>query len=219
MLWMGDSRDSVCAGDNLPIRWIITTHKLLSVLFCFWLAVWAMTPASWVVLAMVIVHALVWHYREHHFPDKNWSRTLSYPGSLVFWLAGLFPHWVLFWNASYQKMPWWVNIIPVGVWLYGMFLNTYADAYKARQKEAGFKGLIMSGLWNTSRNPNYRYELFAFSGYALMVSSPLTFLVNSLVMLWILFIVMGPSLAQKERHMHEKYRDQWKIYVRNTPIL
>jgi steroid 5-alpha reductase family enzyme len=119
----------------------------------------------------------------------------------------------------------WLGLTGAVVAVFGLALETVADAQKARfkRKPENRERLITSGLWRYSRHPNYFGEALFWWGIGLMavrVEWGGIGLLTALLMNWLLLKVSGvPMLEAKwaERPEFEEYRKQTNRFVLGWP--
>lgn len=117
-------------------------------------------------------------------------------------------------------------LLGLGIWLGGFWLETAADAQKARfAQDPAQKGrFIHSGLWAWSRHPNYFGEIMLWSG--LFIAGLPSYhggqwvaVLSPLFVTLLLTRVSGIPLL--ERRADERWGDEasYKEYKRRTPVL
>ncbi len=115
----------------------------------------------------------------------------------------------------------WIGVMGSVVALFGLVLETVADAQKAKFKRKPENGdrLIMIGLWRYSRHPNYFGEAVFWWGIGIMATSVewgWVGLLTALLMNWLLLKVSGVPLLEAKwegRPEFEGYRKRTSRFV------
>lgn len=157
--------------------------------------------------------------RERHDPGFWWK---SY--FLVFLLQGgllLFislPLLVL--QASPSPPGWrWTDALALALWLVGFFYEAVGDYQLQRFKAdpANEGEVLRSGLWATTRHPNYfgdATQWWALWLFATAAPGGVYTLPSVLLMTWLLLKVSGVALLEKD--IAER-RPEYREYARETP--
>ncbi len=126
---------------------------------------WDSTTA-WVYLGLHGCYGLLWALKSQLFGDKAWEEPAS-PAMGVQAYVFLSLYWVAPWLITRQDVqaPAWLLGAAVFTFGVGVFLHFVADMQKwvALQLRPG---LITTGVWARSRNPNYLGELLIYGSFA-----------------------------------------------------
>ncbi|MDT4762024.1 DUF1295 domain-containing protein [Sphaerochaeta sp. PS] len=162
---------------------------------------------------------------DHRFDDKR----NSFVRFGIFWLLQATAVWVILLPVTFamgQKdlvINYSFLIVGFVLSIFGLVYETIADHQKNSFKKKNPKKLITTGLWATSRHPNYFGEILVWWGTFIMVVpylSGLSFLVllGPLFITLLLLFVSGVNLLEKswkEKYGKEAY---YQEYVRQTSI-
>ncbi len=154
---------------------------------------WA-NPTAWVYLALHGTYGALWVIKSTIFPDRNWEKKTSLPFGLVIW-ATLTLYWIAPWlitSMGLQAPLWWLCIC-ISMYTFGIFLHFASDMQK-HTTLALQPGLITTGLWARTRNPNYLGELLIYLGFGLvpMHWAPMAALALMVLFYWI------PNMRRKD---------------------
>lgn len=162
---------------------------------------------------------------DHRFDDKR----DSFVRFGTFWLLQATAVWVILLPVTFAmgskglapNMPFLIGGFALS--LFGLVYETVADHQKSTFKKKNPTKLITTGLWSTSRHPNYFGEILVWWGTLIVVlpylSGP-TFLVvlGPVFITLLLLFVSGVNLLEKswkEKYGNEAY---FQEYVRQTSI-
>ena len=162
---------------------------------------------------------------DHRFDDKR----DSFVRFGIFWLLQATAVWVVLLPVTFAmgakalviNMPFLIVGFVISV--FGLIYETVADRQKNTFKKKNHKKLITSGLWATSRHPNYFGEILVWWGTLIVVLpylSGATYLVilGPVFITLLLLFVSGVNLLEKswkEKYGQEAY---YQEYVRQTSI-
>lgn len=161
-----------------------------------------------------------WRYRNWRAEWGRWFYVRSY--LQIFILQG-FLLWVIALPLMQVEDAWlefsifqWLGI---SVWLVGFFWETIADWQLMRfKKDASNKGkVMMEGLWQFSRHPNYFGEILVWWGIHLFVLpyGSWWLIVSPLTITFLLNRVSGVPMLEKKYGGNEAYQK----YIRQTNAL
>lgn len=112
----------------------------------------------------------------------------------------------------------WLSIIGIVIWIFGYFYEVQGDReLKAHIKNKETRGTLLStGLWKTTRHPNYFGEATMWWGlfiFAIINGAPIYVLLSPIVITFVLYFISTPLLEKK---MAE--RSDWEEYAKKTPM-
>lgn len=178
----------------------IDSHKAatsVAVLLMIWYHnQWGNTTA-WVYLALHGTYGLLWVLKSRTFPDKQWEQPASIGYGLFIW-GGLSLYWIAPWlitSGNVQAPPWFLAM-SISMYSVGVFLHFASDMQKHTSLELK-PGLIMTGLWARTRNPNYLGELLIYLGFSLLAMHwlPIAALALFVAVTWV------PLMLRKDRSL------------------
>lgn len=158
----------------------INAHKLLvtpAVLAMMW------TYGNWsteafVYLAVHGTYTVLWLLKYALFRDRSFEERLPVPIGFFFVfvpLAGYLVAPYLLVSRHVQHPPWWIGLV-LFLYILGIFLHYVSDAQKYFTLQAR-PGLITTGLFRHTRNPNYLGEFLIYLSFALLARHWLPFLI------------------------------------------
>ncbi len=198
-------------------RQFIDTHKAITPLVVLGLMAWygqwhSMT--AWVYLALHGSYGMLWLIKSRTFPDRQWDQDCSLLYGLLIW-ATLTLYWIAPWMITawdIQAPPWLIGIC-TSAFVFGVFLHFTADMQK-HNSLALRPGLITTGLWSRTRNPNYLGELLIYAGFTSLAMHwlPLTALAAVVLLLWF------PNMLRKDKSL-SRYTEFAEYKARSGRLL
>jgi protein-S-isoprenylcysteine O-methyltransferase Ste14 len=175
-------------------RHFIDSHKgvtFIAVLVMIWYHSRWQNTTAWVYLALHGTYGILWVIKSRVFPDKQWEQPASLAFGLAAW-AGLSLYWVTPWLITSRDIvvPSWYLALCVSMHVFGIFLHFASDMQKYTAL-ALRPGLITTGLFARTRNPNYLGELLVYLGFTMLAMHwfPLTVLGFIVVAGWVPFMI------------------------------
>ncbi len=206
----------------LATTYIYVVHSqknLVQTLLLVVVVLWALRLGSYLLSRILATKV------DHRFDDKR----DSFFRFGAFWLLQATAVWVIMLPVTFAmgaqdlviNMPF--LIVGFALSLFGLVYETIADHQKTTFKKKNPTKLITTGLWATSRHPNYFGEILVWWGTLIVVLpylSGATYLVafGPAFITVLLLFVSGVNLLEKS--WKEKYgkEDYFKEYVRQTSI-
>jgi protein-S-isoprenylcysteine O-methyltransferase Ste14 len=155
------------------------------------------SATAWVYFGLHGGYGLLWALKSRLFPDKSWEAPASLGTGVMIW-GVLSLYWIAPWLITRHDVqaPAWLLGVGVLTFGAGVFLHFAADM----QKWASLRlrpGLITSGLWARTRNPNYLGELLIYGSFALLAMHwlPWTVLLTVVLTLWV------PNMRKKDQSL------------------
>ncbi len=193
-------------------------NLLQTMLLCI-VVLWSLRLGSYLLSRILVTKV------DHRFDDKR----DSFVRFGIFWLLQATAVWVILLPIIFAmgSQGLVVNMPFLGIGfvisLFGLMYETVADYQKNTFKKKNPNTLITSGLWATSRHPNYFGEILVWWGTLIMVLpylSGVTFLVTFgpvFITVLLLFVSGIPLLEKswKEKYGQETY---YQEYIRQTSI-
>jgi steroid 5-alpha reductase family enzyme len=195
----------------------IDTHKGLTALVILGLMAhydqWA-NPTAWVYLALHGTYGLLWVLKSQVYPDRNWERKTNVFFGLTIWGA-LTLYWLAPWlimRFAIQAPLWWLAVC-VSMYTFGVFMHFSSDMQKHTTLSLK-PGLITTGLWARTRNPNYFGELLIYMGFGLipMHWAPALALLAMILFVWL------PNMRRKDKSLSRypefaAYKKHSKLFI------
>ncbi|GLP96178.1 methyltransferase family protein [Paraferrimonas sedimenticola] len=191
------------------VRHFINAHKILTPIavlammayFDFWGA------SAWIYLALHGTYCGLWMIKEYSFRDKRFEEAIHpVAGSIfVFGMLGMY------WIAPYLIVSQQLEVSGVlaaaaaALVVLGGFFHFVSDAHKHAVLSIR-KGLITSGLFSRTRNPNYLGEMLIYLGFAILAQHWLPFVALAY---WWTFFVRNMLNKDKSMSRHAGFAD-WK---------
>jgi len=149
---------------------------------------------AWLYLATHGGYGLMWVLKSASFGDKQWEQPCSLGYGAVIWMS-LSVYWIAPWLIVARDLQARAWLMGTSVFLYavGVFFHFASDMQK-HVSLALKPGLITTGLWSRSRNPNYFGELLIYAGFSALAMhwGPFVVLATFVVAVWI------PNMRKKD---------------------
>ena len=163
-------------------------------------------------VTLVVVAIGLWKYRYDY---KKLGRTTKL-GAVAILAAftmpnivvGLFVPWIGFPDRAVEFVGWVLLLIGSGLCLIAMI------RFRAPRKVLGMatEGLVESGLYRYSRNPQYVFYGMFLLGFVLCGNSRMAFL--GVALYW---LVVHLTILIEEEHLTRAYGNAYQEYKRTTP--
>lgn len=203
-------------GQVLQQKHFIDSHKGVTPLAVLavmaWYNQWENTTL-WVYLALHGTYGILWVLKSRLFGDKQWEQRTSLGYGLVIW-GGLSLYWLAPWLIAARQVAAPPAYLALCIFLYalGVFLHFSADMQKHTALSLR-PGLITTGLWRYTRNPNYLGELLIYLGFGLLARHwlPPAVLALFVIVVWL------PNMRRKDRSL-ARY-PEFAAYRRQSGLL
>lgn len=181
----------------MKLKYAINMHKgatafvVLALMFYFN----NFSTTAWVYLALHGSYGFLWLLKDQLFPDKQWEEAVSIPYAIVAFSALL-----LYWIAPVYIIYYGVEAAPaiigvaVAVNIFGTVFHFGGDAQK-HFTLLHKKGLITTGFFSRTRNPNYLGELMIYVSFAMLTVSWVGFIG---ITLFFAFVFI-PNMLKKDK--------------------
>ena len=200
-----------------PLRiWhFIDSYKLFTAILIVFLMIhferWE-NRTLWIYFSTHGIYCLLWLHKSMSFGDKSWEEPAG-PEGLMVWII-LSPFWISPWyiaSTNYEA-PAWLLGLAVATYVVGMFYHFVSDMQKTTTLGLR-KGLITTGLWARTRNPNYFGEFLTYLGFSLLACHWITFIGFAFV----IFVVWVPNMKKKDASLSrypefEEYKKRSGIF-------
>lgn len=194
---------------HTQVRHFINAHKILTPFIVLGLMAyynfWGIL--AWVYLALHGTYCLLWMIKEYSFRDRRFEEAIHPIAGFIFVFCALGAYWIAPFLIISKQMtaPNWFIALAIFVTILGIFFHYVSDA----QKHAILgiqKGLITTGLFRRTRNPNYFGEMLIYLGFAMLAQHWAPFI--ALAYWWIFFV---RNMIKKDKSMsrHPEFSD-WK---------
>ena len=199
----------------LRIRHFIDSYKLFTAILIVYLMIhferWE-NRTLWIYFSTHGIYCLLWLHKSMSFGDKSWEEPAG-PEGLMVWII-LSPFWISPWyiaSTNYEA-PAWLLGLAVATYVVGMFYHFVSDMQKTTTLGLR-KGLITTGLWARTRNPNYFGEFLTYLGFSLLACHWITFIGFAFV----IFVVWVPNMKKKDASLSrypefEEYKKRSGIF-------
>lgn len=187
-------------ASTQPTGLFINLHKALviPVTVAAMLAFANFSTVMWLYLAMHGTYSILWLIKGRTYPDRRFAEQVPIWIGILFVflpLAGYYAAPILL-ASLHPNVPAWAVGLGVSIFTFGIFFHYVADAQKYYTLQLR-PGLIDSGLFARTRNPNYLGEIMTYMGFAIISWHWIPFIVNSA---WI-FGFFIRNMTKKDRSM------------------
>lgn len=156
------------------------------------------STVMWLYLGMHGTYSILWLIKQRTYPDRRFADPVAVWIGILFVflpLAGYYAAPILL-AWLHPNVPGWAVALGVSVFTFGIFLHFVSDAQKYYTLQLR-PGLVDTGLFARTRNPNYLGEIMTYMGYAIISWNPIPFVVN---LAWI-FGFFVRNMIKKDRSM------------------
>jgi steroid 5-alpha reductase family enzyme len=156
------------------------------------------STVMWLYLAMHGTYSILWLIKGRTYPDRRFAQQMPIWIGILFVflpLAGYYAAPILL-AWLHPNVPGWAVALGVSIFTFGIFLHYVSDAQKYLTLRL-HPGLIETGLFARTRNPNYLGEIMTYMGYAIISWHWIPFVVN---FAWIFGFFLR-NMIKKDRSM------------------
>ena len=156
------------------------------------------STVMWLYPAMHGTYSILWLIKGRTYPDRRFAEQVPIWIGILFVflpLAGYYAAPILL-AWLHPNVPGWAVALAVSIFTFGIFLHYVADAQKYYTLQLR-PGLIDTGLFARTRNPNYLGEIMTYMGFAIISWHWIPFVVN---FAWI-FGFFIRNMIKKDRSM------------------
>lgn len=181
----------------IKMYWVINFFKFTPVFIIYAMMDYYnnFSDAAWVYLALQGIYGYCWLIKDFGFRDPVTSHKISFLGLLAIVCLIAVPALTISWLAIAR------HIVPTGLDLFiaialqmlGICIMIGADCQRHFTLKYR-KGLITTGLYRYSRNPNYFGEILIYASFVWMADH---WIANILLCYWVLMIFM-PRFFRKD---------------------
>ncbi|WP_394165890.1 DUF1295 domain-containing protein [Photobacterium piscicola] len=195
--------------STTQVRHFINAHKILTPLIIIGLMFYYdfFGILAWVYLSLHGTYCLLWMIKESNYRDKRFEQNIHPLLGFIFVFCTLAGYWIAPFIIISNNMvaPNWLIALSITVTIIGIFYHYVSDAHKHAVLNVK-KGLITTGLFSRTRNPNYFGEMLIYSGFAMLAQDWIPLL--PLVYWWTYFI---RNMLKKDKSIsrYPEY-EEWK---------
>lgn len=182
---------------RIKMAWAINAHKVITagLIFAMMCAYGNFSATAWVYLALHGCYGYCWLIKDATCRDANFERRITY-GGIVSLYAGLIAwYWLLPWLLISRHIEWPAPMLAACIAIHtcGIALMTAADLQKNLTLRFQ-RGLITTGVFSFTRNPNYLGEVLIYGVYATLAAH----WAGWMVVLWCWLGVFLPRMLLKD---------------------
>ena len=191
------------------VRHFINAHKILTPLVVLGLMTyydfWGIL--AWVYLALHGTYCLLWMLKECAFRDRRFEKDIHPIAGFLFVFCALGAYWASPFLIISNRLTAsnWLIALSISMTTLGIFYHYVSDAHKHAVLSIK-KGLITTGLFSRTRNPNYFGEMLIYAGFAMLAQHWIPLL--ALTYWWTFFV---RNMLKKDKSM-SRYPEfsEWK---------
>jgi len=174
------------------------------------------TTTGYVYLALHGSYGICWLLKDYYYPDAQWQRRVDFTEAFtafsavnLYWLA---PYLLLKNKAQPEASKFMICTVMV-MYIIGFFFHFVSDAQKYYTLKL-HQGLITTGLFASTRNPNYFGEVLIYLSFALLSGHYVPFL----VLAFFIFAVFIPNMLKKDKSL-ARYPEFQSYYERTSLLI
>jgi protein-S-isoprenylcysteine O-methyltransferase Ste14 len=172
---------------QLKMAWVINFHKIFTLFIIAGMMVYFgnFSTAAWVYLGLHGIYGYCWLVKDFGFRDGSFESRVTYGGAVMSYLLLVGWYWLFPWFfLSRAEAP--SNVLlftAIAMHTWGITWMIAADCQKYFQLKYR-KGLMTSGMFRYTRNPNFFGEVLIYATYALLANHWLTWIVFAYAVLY-----------------------------------
>jgi protein-S-isoprenylcysteine O-methyltransferase Ste14 len=172
---------------RLKVAWVINFHKIFTLFIIAGMMVFLenFSTVAWVYLGLHGIYGYCWLVKDFGFRDGSFESRVTYGGALMAYLLLVGWYWLFPWFFLTREQPPSNALLFAAVALHtwGITWMIAADCQKYFQLKY-HRGLITSGMFRYTRNPNFFGEILIYASYALLAGHWLTWIVFAYAVLY-----------------------------------
>jgi protein-S-isoprenylcysteine O-methyltransferase Ste14 len=141
--------------------------------------------------------------------EIGWGET----GGIIFALA--FYQLGFTFTGMFQHVPLdWIDLIPIGIFILGSYLNTYSEYQRMqfKKKPENQGKLYTQGLFKYAQHINYFGEFVWILGFAFLTRNPWALIMPLFCVINFVFF----NIPTLDKYLQEKYGEQYQRWNKNT---
>lgn len=200
----------------IKVAWAVNFHKIVTLFLILAMMAWFenYSTAAWVYLALHGTYGYCWLIKDQTSRDQQFDTRMTYGGVLMLYVGLIAWYWVIpYLLISRGVKPsdfilWWA----ITMHTLGVALMLAADLQKNLTLQFR-KGLITTGTFRYTRNPNYLGEILIYSSYALLAAHWFAWLIVAYMTFGMSLVRMLIKDARMSRH------PGWQEYTSRTGLV
>lgn len=209
--------DDFLGGPKLvKFAWAINLQKGGTLFFVLAVMAWAgnWSATAWTYAALHGSYGVLWLLKEAIFPDPAWQRKITFAGALNTWLLALGLYWIapVLLIVDRTEQPPAILAAATFIYAIGVVLMMGSDAQKYFVLKER-RGLITTGFFARTRNPNYLGEMMLYGSFALVAGHWIPWV----VLAWVWGAAFLPNMWKKDASM-SRY-PEWAAYKARTGLV
>jgi len=214
---------------RLKMAWVINFHKIFTLFIIVGMMIYLgnFSTAAWVYLGLHGIYGYCWLVKDFGFRDSSFNARVTWGGALMTYLLLVGWYWLFPWFFLARAAPPSNALLfaAIAIHTWGITWMIAADCQKFFQLKYR-KGLVTTGMFRYTRNPNFFGEILIYLAYALLAAHWLTWLVFAYAALYFytrMLIKDGSISRYPEWDAYESRSSRlipWRIVVapfRNSP--
>ena len=158
---------------HLKMAWVINFHKVITLFLILGMMFYFdnFSDAAWVYLGLHGIYGYCWLVKDFGFRDGNFEVRVTYPGAVITYISLIAWYWLLpyLFISQHTAPPGWLLFVAIALHTQGITWMIAADCQKYFSLKYR-RGLIHSGVFSFTRNPNFLGEIMIYGAYAILVN-------------------------------------------------
>ncbi len=171
----------------LKMAWVINFHKIFTLFLIAGMMIYLgnFSTAAWVYLGLHGIYGYCWLVKDFGFRDSSFNSRVTWGGALMAYLLLVGWYWLFPWFFLTRAAPPSNALLfaAIAIHTWGITWMIAADCQKFFQLKYR-KGLVTTGMFRYTRNPNFFGEILIYLAYAMLAAHWLTWIVFAYAVLY-----------------------------------
>lgn len=172
---------------RLKMAWVINFHKIFTLFIIVGMMIYLgnFSTAAWVYLGLHGIYGYCWLVKDFGFRDSSFNSRVTWGGALMAYLLLVGWYWLFPWFFLTRAAPPSNALLfaAIAIHTWGITWMIAADCQKFFQLKYR-KGLVTTGMFRYTRNPNFFGEILIYLAYAMLAAHWLTWIVFAYAVLY-----------------------------------
>ena len=172
---------------QLKMAWVINFHKIFTLFIILGMMGYLgnFSTVAWVYLGLHGIDGYCWLVKDFGFRDSSFNSRVTWGGAVMAYLLLVGWYWLFPWFFLSRAEPPSNGLLfsAIAVHTWGITWMIAGDCQKYFQLKYR-KGLVTTGMFRYTRNPNFFGEILIYLAYAMLAAHWLTWIVFTYAVLY-----------------------------------